>query len=498
MINTLKSFVLKYSAPLQLAVLLVMTYLLHNYNYLLFHSFAELISIVVAFAIFIMAWHSRSYFDNKIIFFIAMSMLPLAVVDSLHTFSFKGVSIFEHINANTPTQLWLIGRYFFSISLLAAPFVAEKIKKKENIFYGMLGAVVVILTSFFAFGFFPDAYVEGAGLTQFKIYSEYLIILVMAAAVYGLHLKRDRFDKEVYLYLRLAILSAVVSEFMFTLYFAVTDEFNLLGHIFKIITFFFLYAGVIEINLRQPHRLMFKGISDINAAKSEFMSVVSHQLKNPLSSILLSTDIMRMDKPEGVSSAERDEHLDTIRDAVFRMKKIIDDLLNITKIDMGVLGTKEDVIDAKTFIRSNLQEMEQITKAKKITITDNLEGKEFSKIKSDKQLLDIVFENILSNSIKYSREGGKVEISVTEAPEFVISVKDSGYGIPESQQAKIFKNSLRGDNVAQTIKDGSGLGLYMVKKITDKLGIGVSFDSKENEGTTFWLEFPKSRVVKNS
>ncbi|MFA5942568.1 MAG: MASE3 domain-containing protein [Candidatus Paceibacterota bacterium] len=477
-----------YGTYLQLAALLAVIYSLHAYNYLLFHSSAELLSVVVAFAIFIMAWNARDYFDNKILFFVAMAMLPLAVIDTLHTFSFKGMGVFENITANMPTQLWLIGRYFFAASLLAAPFVADKIKKKSHIFYGVLGALVLVLFLFFYSNLFPDAYVEGQGLTQFKIYSEYVIILALGGALYGFHLKRDRFDREVYRYIVLAIVSAIISDFMFTLYFAVTDEFNLLGHLFKIVTFFFLYAGVIEINLMQPYRLMFKELHDLNIAKNEFLSIASHQLKNPLSIILLSADIMKTDTSFSTGFPEYHRYTSDMSHAVLRMKKIIDDLLNVAKIELGIAEVKEEPIDPASLIRETIAELERLAADKNLSIVNDVEGMRLPPLKSDRQLLGIVFENIVGNAIKYSKPGGRIEIGVEDMPTFTITVRDFGYGIPTSQQSKILKQHVRGDNVAIS-NEGTGLGLYMAKKIADKINVGISFESEENEGTLFRLEF---------
>jgi signal transduction histidine kinase len=482
-------FIKTYSIYLQLLSILGLVYVLHIYNYLLFHSFAELLSIVIAFSIFIIAWNSRDYFENKILFFIAMSMLPVAVISALHTFSFKGVSIFDGITANVPTQLWLIGRYFFSGSLLIAPFIADKIKKKGFILYGMIGILASILILFFAFHFFPDAYVEGHGLTVFKIYSEYVIIALLGGALYGFYTKRGQFDREVYRYIVFAIISAMISEFMFTLYFIVTDEFNLLGHIFQITTFFFLYAGLVEINMMDPYRLMFKSLNDLNTTKSEFLSLASHQLKNPLSVILLSADMMHTDESFSTVDPHYHRYAGDIRYAVLRMKKIIDTLLNTTKIELGIAEIKKEYIDPALLIRETIAELERLAKENGVLVESIIEEGDLPTIQSDRQLLGIVFENILSNAIKYSRPNERVEVAVVMEPRFAISVRDYGYGIPENQRSKILRDNFRGDNVAGLMKEGSGLGLYMVKKIADKINVAISFESTEGEGTTFTLTF---------
>lgn len=120
---------------------------------------------------------------------------------------------------------------------------------------------------------------------------------------------------------------------------------------------------------------------------------------------------------------------------------------------------------------------------------NDIKGEGLPLLRSDRQLLSIVLENILSNAIKYSKPGGKVEICAQKKPAFAITVRDYGYGIPENQQSKILKENFRGDNVTPFIKDGNGLGLYMAKKIADKIKVDISFESKENEGTAFTVTF---------
>jgi two-component system sensor histidine kinase VicK len=118
-------------------------------------------------------------------------------------------------------------------------------------------------------------------------------------------------------------------------------------------------------------------------------------------------------------------------------------------------------------------------------------------LKLDKKLMDIIFQNLLSNALKYTPEGGKINLKIKKgARDVTVAVIDSGYGIPLHQQDKIFSKLFRADNVRQKDTQGTGLGLYMVKSIVEHSGGKIWFKSKENKGTTFFVSIPLKGMKK--
>src|SRR5512143_1164401 len=152
------------------------------YSYLLFHSLLELFNVLTAFVIFILAWHTRRIQDNRFLLFIGISSLSSGTLDLAHALSYKGMGIFTGYSADLPTKLWIAFRYVASLSFLAAPFFLKRAFPAGKVLgaYGLL--TVVLLTAIFS-GRFPSCFVEGSGLTTFKIASEYVIALFFLASL---------------------------------------------------------------------------------------------------------------------------------------------------------------------------------------------------------------------------------------------------------------------------------------------------------------------------
>jgi diguanylate cyclase (GGDEF)-like protein len=233
-------------------------YLTSKYNFLLFHSLAEIFSIVIAISIFIIAWNSKEYLGNNYLLFAGLGFLFIGTLDILHTLSYKGMGVFKDNDANLPTQLWIAARFLEASVLVCAPIF---IKRKFNtfIYFGILMSVSAsLLISIFYLKIFPDCYIEGKGLTEFKIISEYIISVILITAVILLILKRSYFDAHVLKLLIATIITAVASEFAFTLYISVYGLSNIAGHYFKILSFYFIYKAIIQTGYVKPFDLIFK------------------------------------------------------------------------------------------------------------------------------------------------------------------------------------------------------------------------------------------------
>jgi len=237
-------------------------YFLSNYNYLLFHSVVEVFSIVIAFAIFVVAWNSRSYHDNDYLVFIGIAYLFVGGIDFIHTLAYKGMGVFPNYGADLPTQLWILGRYTESLSLLLAPlFFTRKLKYKATVAgYGLTS--LFLLFTIFYWGIFPDCFVPGSGLTTFKVVSEYVISGFLLGAIFFLSLFRDKLERETFYLLISSLLLTVFAELSFTFYVSVYGLSNLVGHLFKLGSFYLIYLALIKTGLREPYRLMFRELKE--------------------------------------------------------------------------------------------------------------------------------------------------------------------------------------------------------------------------------------------
>ena len=169
-------------------------YLTSLYSYPLFHSLAEIFSIVIACGIFMIAWNSRQFLDNNFLLFIGIAYLFVGAFDLIHTLAYKGMGVFQGYETNLPTQLWIAARYMESISLLIAPLFLRR-KLKLNVVFLVLLSALPLCYSIFYWNIFPICFVEGVGLTPFKKISEYIISLILLASIALLLKNRREFDR---------------------------------------------------------------------------------------------------------------------------------------------------------------------------------------------------------------------------------------------------------------------------------------------------------------
>jgi signal transduction histidine kinase len=224
----------------------------------------------------------------------------------------------------------------------------------------------------------------------------------------------------------------------------------------------------------------------INEMKIEFLSIASHQLRTPLASIRGYTDMLE-NGDYGDFNPEAKEALSAIAIAGRKMSNLLDDLLNISRLEDGKFSKVnfEEVDLLEDIVNPVIEEQKKLAenKSQEILLNANLAETKFI---TDKIRLKESLSNLLQNAIKYSGKGKKITININKQEEKLrIEVIDQGVGIPVSEHDKIFQKFFRAENVLTENFDGTGLGLYYVKKAISDLGGSVDFDSEEGKGTTF-------------
>lgn len=229
-------------------------------SYLVFHSIAEIFSIVVACGIFVLAWNSRRFAQNNYLLFVGIAYLFVAGLDLLHTLAYKGMGVFQDGGSNLATQLWISARYVESISLLLAAFMIER-KFRLQIVWGVYGAVMTfLLASIFYWEIFPACFIEETGLTPFKKVSEYIICLLLLLSIVMLLRRRREFEPHVLWLLVGSMTVTIASELAFTLYINVEGLSNLIGHYLKIISFYLIFRAIIQTGLTRPFDLLLRNL----------------------------------------------------------------------------------------------------------------------------------------------------------------------------------------------------------------------------------------------
>jgi PAS domain S-box-containing protein len=195
------------------------------------------------------------------------------------------MGVFEVSETNLSTQLWIAARYMESLSLLLAPLFIKRKLRPYFIFLGYVIATSIILTSIFYWNFFPVCFIETVGLTPFKIVSEYMISLILIAAIGFVFMNRQEFDSKVLQWITWSILTTIISELTFTFYIHAYGFLNMVGHFFKIISFYFIYKALIETGLSQPYRLLFVNLKKNEEALQDALSE-SKQRQAEISALL--------------------------------------------------------------------------------------------------------------------------------------------------------------------------------------------------------------------
>lgn len=223
--------------------------------------------------------------------------------------------------------------------------------------------------------------------------------------------------------------------------------------------------------------------------KSDFISIASHQLRTPLSSINIYTHMLG-DGMAGTLNDRQRTFIETILLSVDRMNELINTLLNVTRIEAGGLTITYETVDVVNLLQQILAEIMPGLENKKLSLTVDIPDEPII-LTSDNLLLKEVFANLLTNAIKYTPPAGMVHISLSRNDtDALLSVSDSGIGIPQSAQAFIFSKFFRADNILQKEVSGTGLGLYLTKIIVEQLGGEVWFTSTEGVGSDFYVSLP--------
>ena len=242
-------------------IVLIGLCIISAYNYLLFHNLVEFASINVVFALFFVLWNTRVYMDDDYLVFLGIASIFIGLIDILHTLAYKGMGVFPRNDANLPTQLWIAGRYLQSLSWLLLPVLIGR-KLPLRLIQGIYLAITGALITAIFIGYFPVCYVEGTGLTTFKKVSEYFISLTFLISILLMWRKRHFMDLRIWRLLTASTFLMIFAELAFTFYVSVYGLSNLVGHIFRLGSFYLIYLAVIQTGLTQPYSILFKRLSN--------------------------------------------------------------------------------------------------------------------------------------------------------------------------------------------------------------------------------------------
>lgn len=231
-------------------------------------------------------------------------------------------------------------------------------------------------------------------------------------------------------------------------------------------------------------------VEKLGTLQSDFISLASHQLRTPLSGMRWLLELLQKERV-GTLNKKQKEYLEKIYFSNERMIALVNDLLEVTRLEQGENKIFPQPTDVVQIVRGIIREKENRIKQKSLKISFTTETEPFPLMKTDQNKIKQAIGNLFENAITYTPENGEVHIDMKiDGSMALFSISDSGVGIPNDQQNQIFSKFFRGSNVLKFETVGTGLGLFISKAFIENSGGKVWFKSKENQGTTFYFTLP--------
>ena len=276
------------------------------------------------------------------------------------------------------------------------------------------------------------------------------------------------------------IVTALVTYFLGTRYVADPDTVSLIVLILTIILFVITFSMTRSL----------EGLAEASRLKSEFISIISHQLRSPLSSLKWALEILisgRFGKIEGKPA----DYLQILADNAKRMGELISSLLIVSRIEQGRFPLHKAGFSLINLAEEAIAEFKPVAIASNIEIVLETAKSNLPQAFGDSSQLKLVVENFIDNAVRYTKGAGKVAVAIAfQNDKLLFSVKDGGVGIPKEDQKHIFQKFFRSGNVLKYQTQGSGLGLYIAKSIIEKSGGKIGFKSEQDKVSTFWFTIP--------
>lgn len=233
----------------------------------------------------------------------------------------------------------------------------------------------------------------------------------------------------------------------------------------------------------------FDQLAEVSQMKSEFVSIASHQLRTPLSAIRWTIDLMISGKI-GPQTEEQKDILKKLQESNERMIGLVNNLLDVNRIESGNILLKMEPVSLVEMAKEIIEHLKNFAKANNVIIIFDA-NVDTPLIKTDPDRLKIIIQNLIDNAIKFSKSESEVKIKIErDKKNIIFSVKDQGLGISKEDQSRLFQKFFRSKVALRHQTVGSGLGLYITKSIIGAMKGKIGFESKEGEGSVFWVKLP--------
>jgi signal transduction histidine kinase len=468
--------------------------------YLPVHTTLEVLVIAAGIATFAVQWFAAGAgaFREARALFIGPALLAAALMETAHLLVFPGMpGLFGPSTTERGIYYWLAARATTVLALLAALRIE---RESENPLIGrkrLLGpslAVVVLLVTVDLF--LPSSrewfFVEGQGLTRLKVGVETLL-LVAAAVGAALHARAWSVTREpVSAKLATALALTAYAEACFMLYRHAWDPFNVVGHAYLVVSYWFVFDALFVAALVRPYHeldalkahvedelvVTIRQLRHTTEQREDLLRAVSHDLRNPLQIVVLQTQRLQR------SADERSRRpAAAILAASRRMDRMLRDLSDAARSEGRGIELDARAVPLRPFLAELLDVSDGAMDSKRV---DNHVPEDVPAVLADPDRLDRILANLVGNALKYSQDRVVVRASAGGG-EVQVSVADRGKGIAEADLPRIFDRYYRGQRHEG---EGLGLGLFIVRKLVEAHGGRIWAESRPGEGSTFTFTLP--------
>ncbi|MFH0818802.1 MAG: ATP-binding protein [Patescibacteria group bacterium] len=248
--------------------------------------------------------------------------------------------------------------------------------------------------------------------------------------------------------------------------------------------------------------LVFRDVTkerEVQKMKSEFVSIVSHQLRTPSSAVKWYLETMLENRRGNKMNHWQVEHLEQAYQSNERMINLINDLLNVSRIESGHLKMDFQAVSLADVFSSVIKEMENFARANNVEIDCQICKNKSPLVYIDQEKVRQVIQNLVNNAIKYTKGKQRVVLNAKKQNNMLkVWVRDHGIGVPKDQEKHMFERFFRADNAITSQTEGSGLGLYIAKKILALHKGDIWLESKEGQGSTFYFTLPLAKISKKT
>lgn len=472
------------------------------------HMIMEFASILVAMSVSLMSWYDYRYKGESRVIILAAAFCAVGLVDFAHSLSYFGMPGFLTANSvNKASTYWILARMVQAAGILAALLAAGRrweIRRPGLVLLiSVAASVLAISVTALYLDRLPPMYDEiSRAQTPLKILLEYLVMAVMLASAVLVMCKKQK-DTGDY-QLGAALLAGILGELSFTFYSSAYDSYNLLGHVFKVVSFAFILKALLEealAGIYLANRELERRGRDLAEAnrrlrmadklKNDFLANTNHELRTPLSAIVAFTELMLDQENTGPLNHLQRDYMKEISDSCHGLQSKINGLLYLS----GVLGGKvvlhleevnlgEIVAGAAGVLRKGFSQ-------KGVSLKTVI-GEE-CRVLGDREKIARILTNLLENALKFTDPGGRVEVIACSGPgkgEVSMKVADTGIGIEPLQREAIYEMFYQVDGASTRKYGGTGIGLTLAAKLVEMHGGRMELESEFGSGSRFTVILP--------